>query len=102
MTAKVFEAALGISAPWSAGAVEFDEAAKALTVPGDFKPDTRFKVSGHEGLHSVHNTVVKPLKCVCQGPCLRESPVPVHKDELGGVPRSSKLDTCPLDFGATV
>ncbi|OLH86045.1 transposase, partial [Xanthomonas oryzae pv. oryzae] len=51
MTAKVFEAALGIGAPWSVGAVEFDEATKVLTVPVDFKPGTRFKVSGQKGLH---------------------------------------------------
>ena len=62
MTAKLFEAALGISAPWSVGAVDFDEAAKLLTVPVDFKPGTRFKVSGHEGLHSVHDTVVKTYR----------------------------------------
>src|SRR5471032_3584606 len=62
MTAKVFEAALGISAPWSVGAVEFDEATKVLTVPVDFKPGTRFKVSGHEGLHPVHDTVVKTYR----------------------------------------
>ncbi len=49
MTAKVFEAALGIGAPWSVGAVEFDEATKVLTVPVDFKPGTRFKVSGQKG-----------------------------------------------------
>ena len=62
MTAKVFEAALGISAPWSVGAVEFDEATKVLTVPVDFKPGTHFKVSGHEGLHPVHDTVVKTYR----------------------------------------
>jgi len=62
MTAKLFEAALGISAPWSVGAVDFDEAAKLLTVPVDFKPGTRFKVSGHEGLHPVHDTVVKTYR----------------------------------------
>ena len=62
MTAKLFEAALGISAPWSVGAVEFDEAAKLLTVPVDFKPGTRFKVSGHDGLHPVHDTVVKTYR----------------------------------------
>jgi len=49
MTAKVFEAALAISAPWSVGAVEFDEATKVLTVPVDSKPGTHFKMSGHEG-----------------------------------------------------
>ncbi|OLK81383.1 transposase, partial [Xanthomonas oryzae pv. oryzae] len=57
MTAKVFEAALGIGAPWSVGAVEFDEATKVLTVPVDFKPGTRFKVSGPEGVASVHDGV---------------------------------------------
>ncbi len=36
MTAKRFEAALGIAAPWSVDAVEFDEAAKVLTVLVDF------------------------------------------------------------------
>ena len=62
MTAKLFEAALGISAPWAVGAVDFDEAAKLLTVPVDFEPGTRFKVSGHEGLHPVHDTVVKTYR----------------------------------------
>jgi transposase len=62
MSAKVFEAALGINAPWSVGIVEFDEATKVLTVPVDFKPGTRFAVSGHEGLHPVHDTVVKTYR----------------------------------------
>ena len=62
MTAKVFEAALGIGAPWSVGAVEFDETTKVLSVPVDFKPGTRFTVSGHEGLHPVHDTVVKTYR----------------------------------------
>jgi transposase len=62
MTAKVFEAALGISAPWSVGAVEFDEQSKVLTVPVDFKPGTRFAVFGHEGVHPVHDTVVKTYR----------------------------------------
>jgi hypothetical protein len=44
------------------GAVEFDEATKVLTVPVDFKPGTRFTVSGHEGLHPVHDTVVKTYR----------------------------------------
>ncbi|WDN19298.1 ISL3 family transposase [Xanthomonas oryzae] len=61
MTAKVFEAALGIGAPWSVGAVEFDEATKVLTVPVDL-PGTRFKVSGQKGLHPVHDTVVKTYR----------------------------------------
>ncbi|OLG70247.1 transposase, partial [Xanthomonas oryzae pv. oryzae] len=48
MTAKVFEAALGIGAPWSVGAVEFDEVSTGLTVPVELKRGTRFKVSGQK------------------------------------------------------
>ncbi len=32
MTAKLFEAALGVAAPWSVSTVEFDEAAKVMLV----------------------------------------------------------------------
>ena len=59
MTAKVYEAALGIADPWSVASVEFDEAAKVLTVLIDFSQGNRFAVSGHEGLHPVHDTVNK-------------------------------------------
>jgi transposase len=62
MTAKLFEAALGIATPWSVSSVEFDEAAKVLTVLIDFKPGTRFAVSGHEGVHPVHDTVTKTYR----------------------------------------
>ena len=31
-------------------------------MPVDFKPGTRFQVSGHEGLHPVHDTVVKTYR----------------------------------------
>lgn len=62
MTTKVFEAALGISAPWSVGAVDFDEGTKVLTVRIDFTPGTRFAVSGHEGVHPVHDTVPKTYR----------------------------------------
>ena len=62
MTAKLFEAALGIAAPWSVGLVEFDEAAKLLIVLVDFKPGTRFAISGHEGEHPVHDTVAKTYR----------------------------------------
>ena len=62
MTAKLFEAALGIGAPWSVQSVEFDEAARVLTVLVDFKPGTRFAVSGHEGMHPVHDTVTKTYR----------------------------------------
>ena len=56
MTAKVFEAALGMAMPWSVASVDFDEAAKLLTILIDFKPGSRFAVSGYEGVHPVHDT----------------------------------------------
>jgi len=62
MSAKLFESALGISAPWSVESVEFDEAAKRLKVVVDFKPGTRFTVSGHAGEHPVHDTVTKTYR----------------------------------------
>jgi len=62
MTAKVFEAALGITDPWFVGSVDFDETAKVLTVLIDFKPGSRFAVSGREGVHPVHDTVTKSYR----------------------------------------
>ncbi len=62
MTAKLFEAALGIADPWGVASVEFDEKAKTLTVLIDFKPGTRFAVSGHQGLHPVHDTLTKTYR----------------------------------------
>jgi transposase len=59
---KLFEAALGIQAPWAVTSVKFDESAKVLTVDIDFKRGSRFAVEGHEGLHPVHDTVVKEYR----------------------------------------
>jgi len=59
---KLFESALGISAPWSVKSVEFDAAAKRLTVLIDFTPGTRFGVAGQPGLHPVHDTVAKDYR----------------------------------------
>jgi len=52
---KLFESALGISAPWSVQSVDFDSAAKRLTVLIDFTPGTRFGVAGDAGLRSQRN-----------------------------------------------
>ena len=62
MTAKLFEVALGIAAPWSVATVKFDEAAKVLTVLIDFEPGSRFAIGGHEGVHPVHDTVTKAYR----------------------------------------
>ena len=62
MTAKLFEAALGIAPPWTVASVDFDESAKTLTVLIDFKPGSRFCVAGHDGAHPVHDTVTKSYR----------------------------------------
>lgn len=62
MTAKLFETALGIAEPWSVASVDFDAAAKVLTVLIDFKPGSRFAISGHEGVHPVHDTATKTYR----------------------------------------
>jgi transposase len=62
MTAKLFESALGIAAPWTVASVEFDEKAKTLTVLIDFKPGSRFSIAGHDGVHPVHDTVTKTYR----------------------------------------
>ena len=59
---KLFEAALGINAPWSVKSVEFDAAAKLLTVLIDFAPGTRFGAPGLAGQHPVHDTVAKDYR----------------------------------------
>ena len=59
---KLFAAALGIQAPWAVTSVRFDEAAKVLTVDIDFKRGSRFAVPGHEGVHPVHDTLVKEYR----------------------------------------
>ncbi len=59
---KLFESALGISAPWSVKSVDFDAAARRLTVLIDFVPGTRFGVSGQPGVHPVHDTVSKEYR----------------------------------------
>ena len=62
MTAKLFETALGIGAPWSVSSVEFNEAEKVLTITVDFVTGTRFAISGYEGVHPVHDTQTKAYR----------------------------------------
>lgn len=62
MTARLFEAAPGISPPCAVASVDFDESAKTLTVLIDFKAGSRFEVSGHEGAHPVHDTATKTYR----------------------------------------
>ncbi len=87
MTAKVFEAALGIGEPWSVASVEFDETAKVLTVLIDFKAGSRFAVSGYEGEHPVHDTVAKTYRHMnfFQHECLLQVRTPRVKLPNGSV-----------------
>ena len=59
---KLFETALGIGTPWFVKSVDFDEAAKRLTVGVDFAPGTRFSVASQQGKHPVHDTVTKTYR----------------------------------------
>jgi len=59
MESRLFEAALGIEAPWHVASVELDTAAQTLTIRIDFAPGSRFSVKGVTGAHPVHDTVEK-------------------------------------------
>ena len=59
---RLFEAALGIARPWYVAGVEFDEAAKVLSVRIDFESGTRFAADGAAGVHPVHDTVTKTYR----------------------------------------
>lgn len=59
---RLFEAALGISSPWSVKAVDFDAAARCLTVLIDFAAGSHFAVAGHPGVHPVHDTVLRQYR----------------------------------------
>jgi transposase len=87
MTAKVFEAALGITDPWFVATVDFEEAAKVLRVGIDFKPGSRFTISGHEGVHPVHDTVTKSYRHLnfFQHECVLEVRTPRVKLPNGSV-----------------
>src|ERR1044071_409021 len=62
MTEKLFEAALGISAPWYIAGVNFEAAKRTLTIQVDFAVGSRFAVSGIAGEHPVHDTVNKQYR----------------------------------------
>ena len=62
MQEKLFEAALGIEAPWFVDAVQFDAANKVLTIDIDFKRGSRFEVPDHTGQHPAHDTATKQYR----------------------------------------
>ena len=56
---RLFEAALGISAPWHVTGTDFDVAQRLLKIRVDFEVGSRFAVAGEPGMHPVHDTVEK-------------------------------------------
>ena len=90
MQNQLFEAALGIAKPWYVGGVDFDPAAKTLTISVDFVAGTRFPAAGVTGLHPVHDTQIKRLRHLnfFQHECfleVRTLRVKMPHGKLGGV-----------------
>src|SRR6202161_4898669 len=56
---QLFEAALGIKAPWYVQGVDFGA---ELTIAVDFVAGSRFASPGVPGEHPVHDTVIKRLR----------------------------------------
>ena len=86
--AKLFEAALGIEAPWYVRDVAFDDAkARTLTIAVDFTPGTRFAVPGVLGEHPVRDTTIERYRHVnfFRHECFLEVRVPRVKGSDGSV-----------------
>lgn len=62
MSNQLFEAALGIKAPWYVQGVDFDTTKRQLTIAVDFVAGSRFAYPGVAGEHPVHDTQIKRLR----------------------------------------
>ena len=87
MSAKLFEAALGIAEPWFIQGVDFDAGRKTLTIGIDFIAGSRFAVPGVGGTHSAHDTVTKRYRHLnfFQHECHLEVRVPRVRLPDGGI-----------------
>lgn len=87
MSAKLFEAALGIADPWFIQGVDFDAGQKTLTIGVDFVAGTRFAVPGIAGAHPAHDTVTKRYRHLnfFQHECYLEVRMPRVRLPDGGV-----------------
>jgi transposase len=87
MTAKLFEAALGIASPWYINGVEFDVEKKTLAIHVDFVAGSRFAVPGALGAHPAHDTVTKSYRHLnfFQHECRLEVRVPRVRLPDGGI-----------------
>jgi transposase len=106
---RLFEAALGIGAPWFVAGVRFDEASKVLTVGIDYPAASRFEVEGVAGAHPVHDTVTKTYRHLnfFQHECVLEVRTPRVRLPDGSVrlvkpPFAGKLSGFTLLFEALV
>lgn len=109
MSAQIFEAALGLTSPWFVADLEFEEAAKTLTIQVDFRRGSRFQVADFEGEHPVHDTVTKRYRHLnfFQHECFLEVRVPRVKLPDGSVRQvqpdwAGKLSGFTLLFEALV
>jgi transposase len=109
MTEKLWETALGISAPWYVAGAEFSAPARTLTIRVDFTAGSRFAVPGTVGEHPVHDTVPKRYRHLnfFQHECFLEVRVPRVKLPDGAVrqvepPWAGKLSGFTLLFEALV
>lgn len=87
MSAKLFEAALGIRDPWFIQRVDFDAAKKTLTIGVDFVAGSRFAVPSVEGRHPAHDTVTKRYRHLnfFQHECYLEVRMPRVRLPDGGI-----------------
>jgi transposase len=109
MTKKLFEAALGISAPWYVAGADFDAQARTLTIRVAFAKGSRFAVADTAGEHPVHDTVSKRYRHLnfFQHECFLEVRVPRVQLPDGAVrqiepPWAGKLSGFTLLFEALV
>jgi transposase len=109
MTEKLFETALGISAPWFVAGTDFNMQARTLTIRVDFAPGSHFAIPGVEGAHPVHDTVSKRFRHLnfFQHECFLEVRVPRVRLPDGAVrqiepPWAGKLSGFTLLFEALV
>lgn len=109
MNQQVFEAALGVQEPWFLSGMEFDEAARVLTLRIDFRRGSRFALPGVDGEHPVHDTVSKRYRHLnfFQHECFLEVRVPRVRLADGSVrqvtpPWAGQLSGFTLLFEALV
>ena len=108
-TEQLFEAALGIGAPWFISGTTFDDVARTLIIKVDFRPGSRFVHGDSSGEHPAHDTQIKRYRHLnfFQHECFLEVRVPRVKLPDGTVrlvqpPWAGQLKGFTLLFEALV